>query len=106
MTNGTFLDVYLGRDRIIRKQLWHCILRVDEEPWFVGKDVATILGYSNTRDALAKHVDDEDKTDGVTIRDSIGREQNPVVINESSLYSFLQCTVRSFFRYEYLLELS
>lgn len=37
---------------------------VDNEPYFVGKDVAEILGYSNTRDALAKRVDDEDKLDG------------------------------------------
>ena len=34
---------------------------IDDEPWFVGKDVAEILGYSNTKDALLKHVDDEDK---------------------------------------------
>ena len=33
----------------------------DGEPWFVGKDVAEILGYTNTRDALAKHTDTEDK---------------------------------------------
>nr|UVN09007.1 MAG: antirepressor protein KilAC domain protein [Bacteriophage sp.]UVN09271.1 MAG: antirepressor protein KilAC domain protein [Bacteriophage sp.] len=59
------------------------------EPWFVGKDVATILGYTNPRKALIDHVDDEDKTDGVTIRDSIGREQNPIVINESGLYSLI-----------------
>ena len=39
---------------------------------FVGMDVATALGYSNTRDALRKHVDSEDK-DAVAIRDSIGR---------------------------------
>lgn len=37
---------------------------VDNEPYFVGKNVAEILGYSNTRDALAKRVDDEDKLDG------------------------------------------
>lgn len=44
-------------------------------PYFVGKDVAEILGYSNKRKALLDHVDEEDKTDGVTIRDSIeGRE--------------------------------
>lgn len=59
------------------------------DPWFVGKDVATILGYTNPRKALIDHVDDEDKTDGVTIRDSIGREQNPTVINESGLYSLV-----------------
>ena len=58
-------------------------------PYFVGKDVAGILGYSNTRKALLDHVDEEDKTDGVTIRDSIGREQAPVLINESGLYSLI-----------------
>ena len=57
-------------------------------PWFVGKDVAEILGYSNTRDALAKHVDGEDKSD-VAIRDAIGREQSTTVINESGLYSLV-----------------
>ena len=51
---------------------------IDGEPWFVGKDVAEILGYSNTRKALSDHVDEEDKMDGVTIRDSIGREQKPI----------------------------
>ena len=35
---------------------------IDNIPWFVGKDAADILGYSNTRDALARHIDDEDKT--------------------------------------------
>lgn len=59
------------------------------DPWFVGKDVATILGYSNPRKAISDHVDEEDKTDGVTIRDSIGREQNPIFINESGLYSLI-----------------
>lgn len=59
------------------------------EPWFVGKDVAEVLGYSNTRDALVKRVDEEDKTDGVAICDSIGREQKPVLINESGLYSLI-----------------
>lgn len=57
--------------------------------YFVGKDVAEILGYTNTRKALADHVDPEDKKDGVTIRDSIGRDQTPVVINESGLYSLV-----------------
>lgn len=60
-----------------------------EAVYFVGKDVAEILGYTNTRKALADHVDPEDKKDGVTIRDSIGRDQTPVVINESGLYSLV-----------------
>ena len=59
------------------------------DPWFVGKDVATILGYTNPRKALIDHVDDEDKTDGVTIRDSIGREQNPTIINKSGMYPLI-----------------
>lgn len=64
-------------------------LEIDNEPWFVGKDVASILGYTNPRKAIIDHVDEEDKTDGVTIRDSIGREQTPVCINESGLYSLI-----------------
>ena len=64
---------------------------IDGEPWFVGKDVAEILEYSNTRKAIADHVDDDDKfkMDGVTIRDTIGRKQTPVFINESGLYSLI-----------------
>ena len=64
-------------------------MTIDEEPYFVGKDVATILGYSNSRKALIDHVDDDDKKDGVTIRDAIGRNQAAVVINESGLYSLI-----------------
>ena len=62
---------------------------INNEPWLVGKDVATALGYSNPRKALIDHVDEEDKTDGVTIRDSMGRSQNPIIINESGLYSLI-----------------
>lgn len=64
-------------------------VEIENEPYFVGKDVAAILGYSNTRKALIDHIDVEDKKDGVTIRDSIGRNQNAVVINESGLYSLI-----------------
>lgn len=64
-------------------------LMVNGEQYFVGKDIAEILGYSNSRKALLDHVDEDDKTDGVTIRDSIGREQTPVLINESGLYSLI-----------------
>ena len=55
---------------------------------FVGKDVATALGYSNTSDALNKHVDREDKGT-VAFRDAIGQEQKSVVINESGLYALI-----------------
>ena len=58
------------------------------EVFFVGKDVAATLGYSNTRDALNKHVDSEDK-DAVAICDAIGRNQQMVLINESGLYSLI-----------------
>lgn len=61
---------------------------IDGEPWFVGKDVAKLLGYSNTRKALTDHVDDEDKNT-VTIRDGIPGNPNQVVINESGLYSLI-----------------
>ena len=64
-------------------------MEIGGDPWFVGKDVAAALGYSNPRKAIIDHVDEEDKNDGVTIRDSIGREQKPVVINESGLYSLI-----------------
>lgn len=59
----------------------------DNQPWFVGKDVAIVLGYSNTRDALQKHVDVEDKD--VANRDTLGGNQSLVIINESGLYSLI-----------------
>ena len=65
------------------------LLDENNEAWFVGKDVAKILEYSNSRKALADHVDEEDKRDGVTIRDTIGRNQQPTLINESGLYSLI-----------------
>lgn len=58
---------------------------VNDEPYLVGKDVATILGYKNTRDAILRHVDDEDKV--VVKHDSPSGVQDMVVINESGLYS-------------------
>ena len=63
--------------------------QVDNQIMFVGKDVAAALGYNNTRKALLDHVDKEDRLDGVTIRDSIGRNQLAVFINESGLYSLI-----------------
>jgi len=63
-------------------------VKINDEPWFVGRDIADVLGYSNTRDALVRHVDEEDKDD-VVIPDAIGREQNTTIINESGLYSLI-----------------
>lgn len=64
------------------------IVTNNKEPWFVGKDVAEILGYSDTSDALKKHVDEEDKM-GRQIADSLGRLQTTKIINESGLYSLI-----------------
>lgn len=60
---------------------------IDNEPYFVGKDVADVLGYSNTRDALSKHVDDEDKSN-VAIHDG-SQNRGMTVINESGVYSLV-----------------
>lgn len=59
-------------------------LLINSEPWFVGKDVAKILGYKDTSDALKKHIDEEDK---LTRRfaDS-GQNREMYIINESGLY--------------------
>ena len=54
---------------------------------FVGKDVATALGYSNVHDALSKHVDSEDK--GVAKCDTLGGAQKFTIINESGLYALI-----------------
>ena len=62
-------------------------LRIDGEPWFVGRDVAKILGYSKPENALARHVDEEDKV--VTKCDTPGGAQEMTIINESGLYSLV-----------------
>lgn len=63
------------------------IVIIDGEPWFVGKDVATALGYANPRDALTRHVDDEDKGESrITTPYGV---QNFVVINEAGLYALI-----------------
>ena len=62
-------------------------LLVNDEPYFVGKDATEVLGYSNSRDALNKHVDAEDKE--VAKCDTLGGKQNLTVINESGLYSLI-----------------
>lgn len=62
-------------------------VEIDGDPWLVGKDVALALGYSNTKDALARHVDSEDKR-GSRITTPFG-EQEMTIINESGLYSLV-----------------
>lgn len=63
-------------------------VEIDGTPWLVGKDVAAALGYKNPRDALDRHVDDEDKN---TVVNPDGNRGNPnmVIINESGLYSLI-----------------
>lgn len=63
-------------------------LLINDEPWFVGKDVAEILGYSNPRDALSKHVDSEDKN-SVAIYDGNKGNPNLTIINESGVYALV-----------------
>jgi prophage antirepressor-like protein len=62
-------------------------LMIDNEPWFVGKDVAEILGYKESAKAIREHVDDEDK--GVSKMDTPGGTQKLLTINESGLYSLI-----------------
>lgn len=64
------------------------IVQLNNETYFVGKDVATALGYERATKAIQDHVDEEDK-DVVPIQDSIGRMQNTPVITESGLYALI-----------------
>ena len=67
------------------------IVMVDSEPWFVGKDVAEKLGYSNASKAVIKHVDDEDKIKEMithTINGNVVKTQT-TLINESGLCSLV-----------------
>jgi len=61
---------------------------INNEPYFVGTDVATILGYAKTQNAIATHIDKDDALkQGIT--DSLGRLQETTVINESGLYALI-----------------
>lgn len=62
-------------------------ITIDAEPWFVGKDVAQALGYSDTDQALRKHVDAEDKLTRQI--DGSGQGRNMTLINESGIYSLI-----------------
>ena len=63
-------------------------MEINGEPYFVGKDVAEILGYTKARNAIASHVDSEDKKDA-PIQGDLGGTQEMTVINESGLYSLI-----------------
>ena len=61
-------------------------LEINGEPWFVGKDIAEILGYTNPQKAIRDHIDEEDRTvnDSFTVNGT-----TPILINESGLYSLI-----------------
>ena len=62
-------------------------IQIDNEPWFVGRDIAAALGYSATRNAIFAHVDDEDK---LTHRISAsGQGRDVILINESGVYALI-----------------
>lgn len=61
---------------------------IDGDPWFVGRDVAAALGYKKVKEALQNNVDEMEAT-LVGVMDSMGREQQTKVINESGLYSLI-----------------
>ena len=63
-------------------------IEIDGEMWFVGKDVADVLGYERPTKAVADHVDAEDR-DEIPIQDSIGRMQKTPIINESGVYALI-----------------
>lgn len=63
-------------------------VNINNEPWFVGKDIAQILGYAKPLNALAMHIDEDDSLkQGLT--DGLGRKQETIFINESGLYSLV-----------------
>ena len=62
-------------------------MEINGEPYFVGKDVAEILGYVETAKAIREHVDEDDK--GVSVLDTPGGKQKMTIINESGLYALI-----------------
>lgn len=62
-------------------------VEIDNKPYFVGKEIAEILGYSDTNQAIRKHVDEDDKL--TRNFDGSGQNRNMTVINESGLYSLI-----------------
>lgn len=76
----TFVNEEFGTVRTLMK---------DGQPWFVGKDIANALGYSKSRNAIANHVDDEDKTTALIQGGGSNYKTTVVIINESGLYSLI-----------------
>ena len=88
------LDKFYQKEvRIIEPQLFNFegqqvrTVTINDEPYFIGNDVAAILGYSNYRNAVVNHVDEEDKLR--TQIEYAGQNRNVTAINESGLYSLI-----------------
>ena len=64
-------------------------LTLNDEPWFVGKDVASILGYKKPENAIANHVDDDDKTTTLIQGTGSNYKSKTMIINESGLYALI-----------------
>ena len=62
-------------------------VEIENEPWFVGKDVANALGYEKATDAVRKHVNEEDR--GISKIETPSGKQNTTIINESGLYALI-----------------
>lgn len=62
---------------------------IDNELWFVGKDVAAILGYAKPENAVASHIDTEDKTSTLIQGNGTNYKSKAIIINESGLYSLI-----------------
>ena len=64
------------------------VVEISGEPWMVGKDVAEALGYTKARNAIATHVDTDDKKDA-PVQGDLGGTQSMTVINEAGMYSLV-----------------
>lgn len=77
------LSVFKFEDQDVR------VLEIDGEPWWIGKDVAVILGYAKPENAIATHVDSEDKTTTLIQGTGSNYKSKTGIINESGLYSLI-----------------
>ena len=81
---------YVTKEFLFNDQQVRTVVR-DGEPWFVGKDVAIVLGYGNTKDALLSHIDEEDRAILQRSENATFKIPNRglTIINESGLYSLI-----------------
>ena len=62
---------------------------IEGEVWFIGKDIAEALGYKKARNAIAAHVEEEDKTNALIQGGGSNYKSSTILINESGLYSLV-----------------